>query len=198
VAQLARLGYRPSDVSQIILSHFDPDHFGGLMDFPGVKVTCSWRAWEDARSKHGRAAFKARLLPGHLPADLAGRLHLLPDPDGPPVSVFDRSLDLLGDRSIRLVELPGHAAGQLGAFVRRKSDGADLFLAADACWNLAAIEANGYRGGAHRWTAVDKKAHDSMYRKLREMHSEWPELIIVPAHCPRTWRAIGEPVGTLG
>ncbi len=195
VNQLRALGYDPADVKAIILSHFDPDHFGGLLDFPDVPIFCSWRAWADVREKRGLGRVKARLLPQHLPEDMAGRLKLLPDPDGPPISAFDASLDLFGDGSIRLVELPGHAPGQLGAFLRRSSDGADLFLAADGCWNLAAIEASGYRGGAHRVLAVDKKGQDETYRKLRQLHKEWPALRIVPSHCPRAWLETGEPKG---
>jgi glyoxylase-like metal-dependent hydrolase (beta-lactamase superfamily II) len=197
VSQLRTLGYDPGEVKAVILSHFDPDHFGGLRDFPDVPIICSWRAWADVRDRHGLSAVKARLLPDHLPEDIAGRLKLLPDPDGPPISAFDASLDLFGDGSIRLVEVPGHAPGQLGAFVRRESDGEYLFLAADACWNLAAIEASSYRGGAHRLLAVDKKAQDETYRKLRQLHTEWPELRIVPAHCPRAWLETGEPRGTV-
>ena len=193
VSQLKALGYDPGDVKAVILSHFDPDHFGGLRDFPDVPIMCSWRAWADVRGRTGLSAFKARLLPDHLPDDIAGRLKLLPDPDGPAIASFDASLDLFGDGSIRLVEVPGHAPGQLGAFVRRASDGDDLFLAADACWNLAAIEASGYRGGAHRLLAVDKKAQDETYKKLRQLRAEWPELRIVPAHCPRAWLETGEP-----
>ena len=197
VSQLGALGYDPAEVKAVILSHFDPDHFGGLRDFPDVPIYCSWRAWADVRGRKGLAAVKARLLPDHLPEDIAGRLKLLPDPSGPPIASFSASLDLFGDGSIRLVEVPGHAPGQLGAFVRRQSDGVDLFLAADACWNLAAIEASGYRGGAHRLLAVDKKAQDETYRKLRQLRSEWPDLRIVPAHCPRAWSETGEPRGTL-
>lgn len=195
VNQLRALGYDPTDVQTIILSHFDPDHFGGLNDFPGVPIICSSRAWADVRERRGLSRVRARLLPDHLPEDIAGRLKLLPDPDGPPISAFDASLDLFGDGSIRLVELPGHAPGQLGAFLKRRSDGADLFLAADGCWNLAAIEASGYRGGAHRLLAVDKKAQDETYQKLRQLHQEWPELRIVPSHCPRAWLETGEPKG---
>ncbi|MGD9739406.1 MAG: NAD-dependent epimerase/dehydratase family protein [Bauldia sp.] len=193
VNQLRARGIEPGDVKHVVLSHFDPDHFGGLRDFPEARITCSWRAWEGTRSLKGIAALRARLLPGHLPEDMAGRLHVLPDPEGPAISVFDKSLDLFGDGAIRLVDLPGHAPGQLGAFVRRKSDGTDFFLAADGCWNLAAIETNGYRGGAHRVLAVDRKAQDETYRKMRRIHQEWPALTIVPSHCPKAWLQIGKP-----
>jgi hypothetical protein len=81
--------------------------------------------------------------------------------------------------------------------VRRKADNTDLFLAADGCWNLAAIEANGYRGGAHRLLAVDKKGQDATTDKLRRLHREWPALQIIPAHCPRAWSEVGEAEETL-
>jgi glyoxylase-like metal-dependent hydrolase (beta-lactamase superfamily II) len=198
VEQVKALGYGRNDVRMIILSHFDPDHFGGLKDFPDARIVCSWRAWEAVRSLGTWGKLKARLLPGHLPEDMAGRLWLLPDFNGPPISVFESSMDLFGDGSLRLVDLPGHAPGQMGAFVRRKSDGADLFLAADACWNLASLEAAGYRGGAHRLIAVDKKAQDETYKRLRKLHEDWPSLRIVPAHCPRAWRETADAGGKVG
>lgn len=36
--QLQRLGFKPEDVSDILLTHLDFDHAGGLDDFPGARV----------------------------------------------------------------------------------------------------------------------------------------------------------------
>ncbi len=36
--QLARLGYAPRDLTHIILTHLDPDHAGGISDFPHAKI----------------------------------------------------------------------------------------------------------------------------------------------------------------
>jgi len=38
VRQVERLGFRPADVSHIIVTHGDPDHAGGLADFPTAQL----------------------------------------------------------------------------------------------------------------------------------------------------------------
>ena len=38
VRQIEWLGHRPADVLQIILTHGDPDHAGGLADFPNTRA----------------------------------------------------------------------------------------------------------------------------------------------------------------
>jgi glyoxylase-like metal-dependent hydrolase (beta-lactamase superfamily II) len=38
VRQVVQLGYQPSDVRHIVLTHLDLDHAGGLRDFPHAKV----------------------------------------------------------------------------------------------------------------------------------------------------------------
>jgi glyoxylase-like metal-dependent hydrolase (beta-lactamase superfamily II) len=38
IRQVTRLGYRPTDVRHIVLTHLDPDHAGGIGDFPWATV----------------------------------------------------------------------------------------------------------------------------------------------------------------
>lgn len=38
VRQVVRLGYKPSDVRHIVLTHLDLDHAGGMSDFPQARV----------------------------------------------------------------------------------------------------------------------------------------------------------------
>lgn len=187
--QVERRGIALRDVEWVIVSHFDPDHIGGLRDFPNARIICSRRAWEEVEGKTGWKALAARYLPGLVPADITTRLRLLPDPEGPALGPFDHSLDLFGDGSIRLVSLPGHAPGMLGAFVHTGEAG-DFFLCADACWSLDAIESGGPPRGVHRRIATDKGEQDETYRKLARLKNEMPDLQIVPSHCPRTARRL--------
>ena len=183
--QLKKKGVEPEDVDWIIISHFDPDHIGGLKDFPNARIICSWRAWEEAAGKRGLKALTSRLLPGLLPEDLSARLLILPDPFGPAIGPFERSLDLFGDRSIRLVLLPGHAPGMLGAFVETGS-AQSFFLCADAIWSMNTVEKKGAGTGVHRLIAKDRSEQDECYRKLIQLHEQLPGVKIVPSHCPAT------------
>ena len=183
--QIERRGIAPQEVEWIIVSHFDPDHIGGLRDFPNARIICSRSAWAAVEGKTGWKALAARYLPGLVPADIQARLRLLPDPEGSALGPFDHALDLFGDGSIRLVSLPGHAPGMLGAFVNTAETG-DFFLCADACWSLHAIESGRPPRGVHRRIASDKGKQDETYRKLARLKSEMPDLRIIPSHCPRT------------
>jgi len=182
--QIEQLGYDPRQVPWVIVSHFDPDHIGGLRDFTGARVVCSRHAWTGISGKTGFKALAVRLLPGLLPEDLSARLHLLSEPTGPAIGPFARSLDLFGDGSIRLVSLPGHAPGLLGAFVTTES-GTVIFLCADAVWSLSQLESGSFRLGLHRRIACNKREQDETYARLARLHTEMPGVEIVPSHCPR-------------
>jgi glyoxylase-like metal-dependent hydrolase (beta-lactamase superfamily II) len=187
-AQLKELGVDPTEVAWIVVSHFDPDHIGGLHDFPDARVVCSRNAWSEVAGRSGLDALRHRLLPGLLPEDLAARLLLLSDPRGPRIGPFDNSLDLFGDGSVRIVSLPGHAPGQLGAFVHVEGTG-EVLLCADACWTRRPVEEGSPSlQGVHRAIAFDRAAQEETYRKLIQLRKEMPDLQILPSHCPETAR----------
>jgi glyoxylase-like metal-dependent hydrolase (beta-lactamase superfamily II)/RimJ/RimL family protein N-acetyltransferase len=107
--QVEKLGFRTADVTDIVLTHGDPDHTGGLADFPGATV-------------HISAAEHAALASGHwryLPG------HFAHGPKWTTYSAFD--LDWFGSPAaevrtaageVLLVSLPGHTAGHCGVAVR--------------------------------------------------------------------------------
>lgn len=182
-AQLAARGVNPNDVQWVVLSHFDPDHVGGLKGFPNARIVCHWRAWQALAGKRGIAALRERLLTELLPTDLTARLVMLPDPSGSPIGPFEHSLDLFGDGALRLVSLPGHADGMVGAFVTT-DEGESVFLAADSCWSRRLIDTGDATRGVHRFIAKNRGEQEETYRKLIALRAAMPDTHIVPSHCP--------------
>lgn len=186
VNRLQQAGVSPAHVRWVFVSHFDPDHIGALKDFPNATFLCHHAAWSSVAGKTGLAAMKARLLPGLLPDDFAARVRLLPDPAGEPMGPFDHSLDLFGDESVRLVMLPGHAPGMMGAFVSAQNHENPVFLCADACWSSTAFLQD-KTAGIHPLIAHDKAAQGATYEKLRVLRKSMPDTLVIPSHCPEAW-----------
>jgi glyoxylase-like metal-dependent hydrolase (beta-lactamase superfamily II) len=188
-AQLEARGIPQSSVHWVVVSHFDPDHIGGLRDFPRARVVASAEAWRAVAGKSGLAALRARLLPPLLPPDIDYRLRLVQPKElyaEPGPGQFSGSYDLFGDGSVRLVPLPGHAPGQLGALVAA-SDGRDYLFAADGCWTRRDLELR--PGLLHQRLAADRAAQGRTYEALREARRQrgW---VVVPSHCPEAAREL--------
>ena len=181
-AQLSALGVEPQDLSMIVISHFDPDHIGGLKDFADVPLVCHWRAWSSIAGKRGWSALKVRLIPGLLPEDASSRIRLLPDFNGPSLPHLGPTYDLFNDGSVRLVELKGHAAGHIGALLSLK-DGAYALLCADGIWTRDQLTADGVHGGLHKLIAANRKQQVETYRRLALFRREHPEIRYLPCHC---------------
>ena len=119
--QLAKLGYKPSDLDYVLLSHLDCDHANGL---ELVKDTKRFLV----------AADEVRFAKKHRARYYTGWWKDIPltefewnDRLGP----VGKSYDLLGDGSVELVNIPGHSDGlfavkiknEAGKFVLLFSDG---------------------------------------------------------------------------
>ncbi|QIK71909.1 MBL fold metallo-hydrolase [Propioniciclava coleopterorum] len=127
-ARLSAAGIDPASVTDIVLSHAHPDHIGGVASFPQARILLSEGVARTLRAPRLREGVLAGLLPDWF--DL--RVRTVPDADFTPVEVAGVPLavaDPWGDGAYRLVRLPGHARGHLGALV----DGRVL-LAGDAAW----------------------------------------------------------------
>jgi len=54
VGRIEQLGFSPDDVHHIVMTHCDPDHAGGLADFPNTKVHIAKEVWSHALSGQWR------------------------------------------------------------------------------------------------------------------------------------------------
>lgn len=135
--QLERQGLAARDIAGVIISHFHADHIAGLRDFAGVDMYCSQAAWAHVRGLSGFRAVRQGFVPGLLPGDFSSRVRFT---DGfaarelpPELAPFTQGRELPeSGGQVFLVDLPGHARGQLGAFVHTGAGW--VLLAGDAAW----------------------------------------------------------------
>ncbi len=199
-AQLLRQrGLSSEQVRWVVISHFHPDHIGGLGQFARAQFLAHAEAWAQA-SQAGWAGWVGRLhaqiWKELLPADFAARLRLLDGagrralPDD--LAEFGEGWDLFGDGSLHALSLPGHARGQLGLALRTHG-GERAVLAADAFWRAEQLDRPRPLPWLTRAVAVHDAAayHDTLQRlaRFRQAH---PDAWVIPSHCGATlarWRA---------
>ncbi|MBS0529981.1 MAG: N-acyl homoserine lactonase family protein, partial [Proteobacteria bacterium] len=115
ISGLRAIGLGPDDINVVICSHLHPDHCGCNQFFTKARILV--RAEELAVVRAPDA-----INAGYLPADWNHPLDY---------QEVTTDLDLFDDGGIRLVHLPGHTPGTMGALVTLKNSGRYL-LAADA------------------------------------------------------------------
>ena len=103
--QLAKLGYKPSDLDYVLLSHLDCDHANGLRLVSDAKHILVSKAEMEGTKRMGpqlRIRFQKRWWQG---VDL--RTFNWNGTEGP----VGKSYDVLGDGSLVMVNIPGHSEG---------------------------------------------------------------------------------------
>lgn len=186
VCQLEARGIRPQDVERIFISHFHADHVAALADFPRAAYVHMPHAFDAVRNLRGLRALSKAYLPDLIPSDFESRqspvdlAHPINLP--PEYAPFTRGYDLLGDQSVIAVELPGHAVGQMGLFIRT-TDAATTFLVGDACWLKRAYQENRPPHPFANLLFADPAAYRATLSSLHTFHQSHPSVRIVPSHC---------------
>jgi glyoxylase-like metal-dependent hydrolase (beta-lactamase superfamily II) len=189
LAQVRALGFDPADVRHIIPTHLDPDHAGGLPDFP--------RATVHVFEAEHRAAMHPTTLPER---ERYRRVHFSHGPRWDLRS--EEGEDWFGFRGVRaidrfeellLIPLQGHTRGHCGVAVR-----------SDRGWMLHAGDAYFFHGEMHephrctpglrlfqRLAAIDNRLRLANQARLRELVREHgSELRVHSAHCPVEFDAL--------
>ncbi len=192
-SQLQALGIAPSAITTVVLSHLHGDHVAGLVDFPTARVVVRRDAVETFLGASRWNAVRKGYLRALLPSDLRERARWIEDlpsralPDT--LSAFGNGADLFEDGSLLLVDLPGHAPGQVGAYFVDSTRG-PTFLVADACWAREALESWRPPHPITHLVAQDARAMRRTLRALVALRRQDPDLLIVPSHCGRTLEAL--------
>jgi glyoxylase-like metal-dependent hydrolase (beta-lactamase superfamily II) len=142
-SQLKARGMQPRDLTAVILSHFHGDHIAGLRDLQGVPTYLSGNGWSATRVLRGIGALRKGFVPGLIPPDFESSTVFIESFERVPLPAelapFRQGFGLPGASSeVILIELPGHAAGHLGAFVNTAEGW--VLLASDAAWSPKSYE----------------------------------------------------------
>lgn len=179
VRQLEHLGLRPADVTDVLLTHFDADHVGGLVDLPQARVHLSGDERDAVLTPRTRLE-KARYLPG---TRAHGPQLVSHDPaKGEGWRGFPAATEVVP--GVVLIAMPGHTRGHCAVAVD-----------AGHRWVLHAGDTFYHRGqvgdpdptprvlaGAARLTAHDPKAIVENRDRLTELVAAGDDLLVVNAH----------------
>ncbi|MBQ3701392.1 MAG: N-acyl homoserine lactonase family protein [Oscillospiraceae bacterium] len=124
--QLAAMGIQPEDLECVLLTHLDPDHVSGLRHVYRAKHVI---LPEDEYFWSCRTVYKTR-----QPQNLWIQYPMeRPYYRGSALGPNHWVIDLFGDKSIQLVNVPGHTDGQAAIVIRK--GGRFVLLTADAAFS---------------------------------------------------------------
>ena len=192
LAQLQRHGVTADDIRLVVISHYHGDHVAGLKDFPNARFIALRADTEHLQAVQHRRwqATRQGLLPALLPADFFTRLtHAddLPRSSLPGwMSPFTEGFDLLGDKTLIAVPLPGHSHGQLGLLIP-DADGRPVLLAGDACWSLPACREGRLPAIPTLLITANPKLYKKTFSSLKQLANRENSLSILPSHCIDSW-----------
>lgn len=175
--QFDQHGYDSGNLFAIIPSHMHWDHVSGIEDFLGTPVWVQDASLEEA---------KASVPPGFVSSqfdDPGIQWQSLTLEDGPYMG-FEQSKDIYGDQSAVLVDLSGHAHGQVGLFLNL-DNGERYFFIGDTTWVLEGITNNQSRSNIVQWLVgvdADIEQNAALIDKIHHLSRENKDLVIVPAH----------------
>jgi glyoxylase-like metal-dependent hydrolase (beta-lactamase superfamily II) len=185
ISQIRDLGFDPADVRDIITTHLDLDHSGGLPDFPEANVHLLGRELESAMRPGWRE--RTRYLAVHW---AHGPRWVEHDSDGEEWFGFESVRILPGSEAeILLIPLLGHTLGHTGVAIRQGDQW--LLHCGDAYFHYGEVETPPHCPPALRaFQALDeldgpaRRQNRERLRELARRHSDGVELIC--SHDPST------------
>ena len=186
---LQRVGVEARDVATVIVSHLHADHVAGLRDFPQSRFVVSAVALALQQRSRGLDAVRRGIVQQLFPTDFAARSDVVDRFIHAPLPHLGGTHDLFGDGTVRLLSLPGHARGQLGALLR--TNVGEVLLCADGAWTSQAFRE---LRAPHPLTALLQDDMLLVRATLRAIHDfalTHPDVTILPTHCPGTLRWAG-------
>jgi glyoxylase-like metal-dependent hydrolase (beta-lactamase superfamily II) len=178
--QLRARGVNPADVRLVVMTHLHYDHASGMGQFPNARFVLTGWEWDAANGPFS-------LLHGYV------RRHFLRPVDyltldfdsehATSYGTFGRSLDLLGDGSLRAIFTPGHTHGHMSMILR--TAGVEILVAADAVYTRHTLETGHLP--AHM---EDDHLFKRSLREIQIYHRQHPDVLVIPGHDMEAWREL--------
>jgi N-acyl homoserine lactone hydrolase len=175
-----RFGIDHSDVKLVAMTHLHIDHASAMSDFPEATFVFTKREWEAATEprgwQHGYRqqqfdhAFDYRLLDFEAP-------------DVDSYATFGRSLDLLGDGSIRAVYTPGHTHGHMSLVLRLRDR--EALVAGDAIFTRRTLSE-----GILPWRTEDDHVFRRSLKEIQLYNDTHPDALVIPGHDMQFWKTL--------
>lgn len=169
--QMEAAGLSPDEVRFVVLSHLHFDHTGCIGAFTNAEIVVAAAELSAARTPQW---WNALFFHAHDYEDVS-RCREIDYDATEPLATFDGHVDLLGDASIRLVDLAGHTPGSQGLLVATPSW--PVLLTGDASY----VDAS-WRYGVRPLLAYDMDAWWLVSWKIKKFSQLMPSLVVLPGH----------------
>jgi len=192
--QIDRLGFSQADVRDIVCTHLDVDHAGGISDFPAAAIHVH-RAERDAALSRPTLNEKQRYRKLHFAHGPKWEVH---EAGGDRWFGFE-SVKAVAD-DVLLIPLPGHTRGHSAVAVKAPpGDDVDWLLhCGDAYFNVNELsDPRGCPAALRIFEsviAVDDELRRANAHRLRELHAsdDGKRVRMFSAHCPIEYDALRE------
>jgi len=169
--QLPARGVELRDVRLVVMTHLHFDHASAVSEFPGATFVVDRHEWAAASNGGLRRGYHAQQF------DHAFDWRTL-DFEGENVrsfSGFARSLDLLGDGSVRVVSTRGHTVGHQSVILRTRHG--EVLVLGDAAYTQAEL------GGRARPLVVqDAHLRRRSLQEIARYRAQTPDALVIPSH----------------
>ncbi len=180
VHQLPKLGFKASDVKNVIISHLHWDHAGGMRDFPHAHFFIGRREWNFASGLSGLSLLKNAFVKEQF-CGAGLDIELIETDPRKHFKNFPASYDLFGDGSMVLVDMPGHSPGLMGLYVTMPS-GRRFLFSADTFYFPEGLEQRIPKSALMQSLVSESPEAGASIDRVYELMNSEPELEIVGSH----------------
>jgi glyoxylase-like metal-dependent hydrolase (beta-lactamase superfamily II) len=171
--QVGERGVDPADVSRVLVTHLHLDHVSGSAQ------------WPDATFVVDRTEREAAAAPGpgpYVKSHLATieRWNEVDYSNAEPFEGFARTIDLLGDGTVRLISSPGHSPGHQSVLLRLRDRYA--LICGDSAISTVELREQVIDG-----IIVDQDSYVRSGDEARSFMRAHPDTLAIPSHDRELW-----------